>query len=57
MVGEMVEEKLAELLNDPEDDLELTDELKELLARQSERVKNGERGVPMKDVVSRLGLD
>jgi hypothetical protein len=57
MVDEMVEEKLATLFKDAEDDLEFTDELKEILARQSERIKNGDRGEPMEDVVRRLGLD
>jgi hypothetical protein len=57
IVDEMVEEKLAVLFNDAEDDLEFTDELKEILARQNERIKNGDRGEALEDVVARLGLD
>jgi hypothetical protein len=57
IVDEMVEEKLAVLFKDPEDDLEFTDELKEILARQTERIKNGDRGEALEDVVRRLGLD
>lgn len=57
MVDEMVEEKLATIFHDPEDDLELTDELKEILARQDERIRKGDRGVPLEDVVAKLGLD
>ena len=57
MVDEMVEEKLTVLFKDPEDDLEFTDELKEILARQTERIKNGDRGEALEDVVARLGLD
>lgn len=57
MVDEMVEEKLAVLFKDAEDDLEFTDELKEILARQSKRIENGDRGKALKDVAARLGLD
>ena len=57
IVDEMVEEKLAILFKDAEDDLEFTDELNEILARQSEEIKNGERGEPLEDVIARLGLN
>lgn len=57
MVDEMVEIKLATIVHDPEDDLELTDELKEILARQDKRIKNAERGIPLEDVKAGLGLN
>lgn len=57
LVNELVEVKLATLFRDAEDDLEFTDELKEILARQTEQIKNGERGEAMEDVIARLGLD
>ncbi len=57
IVDEMVEEKLAVLFRDAEDDLEFTDELKEILARQEERIEQGERGERLEDVVARLGLN
>jgi len=57
MVEEMVEIKLATIFHDPEDGLELTDELKKILARQDERIKNGDRGVPFEEVVAELGLN
>jgi len=57
LVDEMVEEKLAILFKDAEDDLEFTDEFKEMLARQDERIKNGDRGESLADVAARLGLD
>jgi len=57
LVDEMVEDKLAVLFKDAEDDLEFTDELKEILARQNERIKNGDRGEALEDVTARLGLD
>ncbi len=57
LVDEMVEDKLAVLFKDAEDDFEFTDELKEILARQNERIKNGDRGEALEDVIARLGLD
>ena len=57
MVDEMVEEKLTTLFKDAENDLEFTDELAEIFARQDERIKNGDRGESLADVAARLGLD
>ena len=57
VVDEMVEQKLAVLFKDPEDDLEFTDELKGILARQNERIENGDRGEALEDIAARLGLD
>ena len=57
VVDEMVEQKLAVLFKDPENDLELTDELKRILASQNERIKSGDRGEALEDVVARLGLE
>lgn len=56
MIGAIVEEKLRALLDD-EDNLELTDELRERLLRQKKEVENGERGEALEDVVARLGLN
>ncbi len=56
MIGVVVEEKLQSLFAN-EDDLEFTDELKEILARQGERIKNGDRGEALEDVVAQLDLD
>ena len=57
IVDAMVEEKLAVLFKETEDDLELSDELKEIFARQDERIKNGDRGESLADVAARLGLE
>ncbi len=57
MIGAVVEEKLMILFKDPEDDLELTDELQERLLRQTKEIENGERGEALEDVVARLGLN
>jgi len=55
MIGAVVEEKLQILFAD-EDDLELTDELKAKLLRQTKEIENGERGEALEDVAARLGL-
>lgn len=57
LIGDVVEEKLASLFTDDEDGLEITDELRERLLRQKERLENGDRGEPMEDVIVRLGLN
>ncbi len=56
MIGAMVEEKLQILFAD-EDDLELTDELKARLFRQTKEIENGERGEALEDVTAHLGLN
>lgn len=55
VIGSVVEEKLLGLFDD-EASLELTDDLKARLVRQTEAVKNGDRGVPMDEVMKNLGL-
>ena len=56
VIGNVVEEKLRVLFED-EDSLELKPELKERLLRQTKEIENGDRGVPLEDVVSSLGLN
>ncbi len=48
IIGEVVEEKLQNLFAG-EDDLELTDELKARLFRQTKEIENGERGEALED--------
>ena len=54
LVGEVVEEKLAELVHDPDEGLELVPELRARLERQMEQVRAGERGVPLEDILTSL---
>lgn len=56
VIGAVVEEKLQALFAD-ENDLDLTDELKARLFRQSKEIENGERGEALEDVAARLGLN
>ena len=56
MIGETVEEKLLELLGDPDDGLAIRSSVRARLLRQRRKVARGERGEPLEDVVRRLGL-
>jgi len=51
-----VEQKLLELLGDPDEGLEIRKSVRERLLRQKKAVAAGERGEPFEDVVQRLGL-
>jgi hypothetical protein len=50
LIGELIDEKLEEILGDPDAGLELRPELRARLLRQMERVQLGEYGVPLADV-------
>ena len=51
-----IEQKLIELLGDPDEGLELRKSVRARLARQKKEVAAGERGEPFADVVQRLAL-
>ncbi|MEX2168243.1 MAG: hypothetical protein WD851_02955 [Pirellulales bacterium] len=55
-VEEAVDRRLEELLGDPDQGLEVREEIIERLKKQQTRVASGERGRPMEDVVRDLGL-
>jgi hypothetical protein len=57
MIDEVLEQKLIELFGDPDEGLELRDEIRESLIRQREAVARGELGRPLEDVVKELGID
>jgi len=57
VVETTVEEKLLELLGDPDDGLELGEAVRDRLIRQRKAVVNGQYGQPMEDLVRELGLD
>ncbi len=56
MLATIVEEKLLELIGDPDEGLELRQSVRARLLRQKKAVAAGERGEPFEDVVRRLGL-
>lgn len=56
MLGETIEQKLIELLGDPDEGLSIRNSVRMRLQRQRRKVAHGERGEPLDDVVRRLGL-
>ena len=56
MIGAVVEQKLVELLGDPDEGLPLKKALQDRLIRQKAAVARGERGERLEDVARRLGL-
>ena len=57
MIEAIIEEKLLELLGDPDEGLPLRKSVRERLLRQQMAVAAGERGEPLEEVVARLGLE
>ena len=56
IIGSVVEEKLKEILGDPDGKLEIKADVRDQLLRQQQAVAEGERGEDLADVVGRLGL-
>lgn len=57
LIEAAIEEKLVELLGDPDEGLALKKAVRERLARQRQAVAAGERGRPIGQVVRELGLE
>jgi hypothetical protein len=57
LIGAVVEQKLVELLGDPDEGLPLKKALQDRLARQMAAVAAGEHGERLEDVTRNLGLD
>lgn len=57
MIETLVEQKLLELLGDPDEGLELRKSVRARLLRQKKAVAAGERGAAFNAVVRRLRLD
>ena len=56
IIGSVLEEKLKELLGDPDDGLEARREVQERLLSQQKAVADGERGEDLNEITARLGL-
>jgi hypothetical protein len=56
MIGVVVEEKLVELLGDPDQGLEIKKSLRNRLLRQKRSVALGQRGEKLEDVVKRMNM-
>lgn len=57
LVEEMIEAKLEEYLGDPDEGLELREEVKARLMDSLAAVERGEKGIPLEQVVKKLGLE
>jgi len=57
LIHEAVEEKLEQILGDPDWGLELREDVTERLRRSLEGVEKGEKGIGAQEVASRLGLE
>lgn len=56
MLSTVVEQKLIELLGDPDEGLVLKENLRKRLVRQKKAVSKGERGTDFSEVRKRFGL-
>jgi hypothetical protein len=52
-----IEQKLIEILGDPDEGLAIRESVRDRLLRQREAVAAGERGQPLEDIVQQLGLE
>jgi len=57
MIAAVIEQKLMELVGNPDQELTIRKKLQERLLIQKKAVANGERGELLADVAHRLGLD
>jgi hypothetical protein len=57
MIEASIEQKLLEILGDPDEGLEIRQSVRDRLLRQREAVAAGERGQPFENVILELGLD
>jgi hypothetical protein len=57
MIEAIIEQKLLELLGDPDEGLPVRKSVRDRLLRQKRAVAVGERGEPFEDVAQRLGLE
>jgi hypothetical protein len=56
IIGSVVEQKLKEILGDPDEGHELRADVRDRLLRQKKVVAKGERGEALDEVVKRLGI-
>jgi signal recognition particle GTPase len=57
LVQEAIEEKLAEIIGDPDLGLEVREEVKERLRSSLAARQRGEKGIPIEEVARQAGLD
>lgn len=57
MIETVVEQKLLEMLDDPDEGLSIRGSVRDRLLRQKQAVAAGERGEPLEEVTRQLGLE
>jgi len=57
IIQEAVEQKISEMLGDPDEGLELREEIKARLRRSLEAERSGAKGIPAQEVAAQLGLE
>lgn len=57
LIQEAVEEKLQEVLGDPDEGLELREKVKERLRHSLAAMERGEKGIPIEQVAKEIGLE
>ena len=57
LIDEAVEDKLAEILGDPDRGLELTDEAKCKIEESLAALKRGEKGIPLEELAQEMGIE
>ncbi|MBA7604496.1 MAG: hypothetical protein GH143_10910 [Calditrichaeota bacterium] len=57
MIEALIEQKLLEILGDPDEGLEVRKSVRERLLRQKEAVAAGDRGQPFEEVVQQTGME
>jgi hypothetical protein len=57
LIESSIEQKLLEMLGDPDEGLPIRKSVRERLLRQKQAVTAGERGEPLDEVVRKLGLE
>ena len=57
LIREVVIQTLIEVLGDPDEDMELRDEIKVKIQRSLAAVKAGEKIIPADEVAAKLGLN
>jgi hypothetical protein len=57
LVQEAIEEKLEEIIGDPDLGLELREEIKERLRDSLAAMQGGQKGIPIEEIARQAGLD
>jgi hypothetical protein len=57
IIQEAVEQKISEMLGDPDEGLELREEIKARLRRSLGAERSGAKGIPAQEVAAQLGLE